>query len=333
MSYNVTGAAIRQAVIDQARREVGKHFGVGNVTPYGKWYGPGWERALFCAAGWSWSWYQALGADEANRCIGYQRYGGTAPMRRGYVWTVGLLKDHEHHKVSLRNLKPGDALLSKYPTVGSRNTNVVNHVDVVEYNSPSGGYLDVIGFNTPRPGAPAGTDQSRGGGVWRRRVWYTNRYIVAGLQMPAEEVAEGNRRGWSRVQNRLHTLGYGDFMETGTPGPATRAAVANYTEDYNYRGAADDQVALLAHMEETMSKLDDILTEVRAVREAVDKVPAQVWTASIPFVPGTSLHDVFGDRWRAGALLGYAGVITARDDIKAQGDRIIDELSPENTPD
>lgn len=315
MSYLVDEQAIRQAVIDKARTQVGKHFGPGGWNTYGAWYGPGWDYALFCAAGWSWSWYMALGHAEAHRIIGHQRYGGVAPLRRGYVWTVGLLKDHEHHRVPLRQLKPGDALLFKYPTSGTRNTNVVNHVDMVEYNNPAGGYMDCIGFNVPRPGAPAGSDQSQGGGVWRRRIWYSNPYLVAGLKMPAEQVAKANRKGWTKVQRLFNDLGYGPFQGTGTPGPSTQATVDQYSKDYGYTGDRDDWVALTAHLEDTMSKIDTLITEVRAlrkeqreqravvdvIRRLVDKaaIAAAVWQYKFDG------HGIFNAWWflRRGAVL------------------------------
>ena len=255
---------VRALVVAAAQGEVGKHYGVGAWTPYGAWYGPGWGNALFCAAGWSWCWDKALGTDTARQIIGYQRHGGQAPYQRGFVWTVAIYEQHRTHHVPLRSLKPGDGILFKYPTVGDRNTNVVNHIDLVEVNRPDLGYADCIGFNVARPGAPAGTDQSRGGGVWRRRIWYSNPYVVTGVSMPVASLTSVYRREWGRVQLILTDLGLAQLQGTGTVGPATRAGLQAYARTYGYTGPMDDHEPLLEHMEALMSNILDRLAALEA---------------------------------------------------------------------
>ena len=264
-SHTLTSeAAVRAAVTAQAASAVGEHWGAGRWSPYGQWYG--WPTAYYCAAGWSWSWNLALGESFAHALIDHQRLGGAAPHGRGYIWTVALYDQHRARHTQLRNLRPGDALMYKYPTVGDRNTAVVNHADMVERNYPSRGYVDCIGFNVENPSAPPGSDQSLGGGVWRRRTYYSNRYVVTGIRFPAGDLAAANRVAWSKVQRAAQDLGLGTFQMTGAYGPATEAAVDAYAAAYSYTGDRTDPYALHAHMEDTMTTLDDLLREVRAIR-------------------------------------------------------------------
>lgn len=299
MTTYTTEAAVRAAVLTAARGEVGKHYGVGNVTPYGTWYGPGWERALFCAAGWSWCWDKALGQADAVQAIHYQTHGGTAPRQRGYVWTVAIWEQHKTRRVPLAQLQPGDGLLFKYPTSGTRNTNPVNHVDVVEANNPGAGYVDCIGFNVPRPGAPAGSDQSMGGGVWRRRIWYGNPYLVGGVKMPAAGFAEHARTQWAIIQRHLTALRLADLQGTGTVGPATAAGVAAYAQHYGYTGSHTNRTALLAHLEDTMT---NILAALERLNAKVDEVPAKTAAAvtgvRFPGAGNNRLDDILVATWR-----------------------------------
>lgn len=274
MTLLTSESAMRQAVVEVARGELGKHHGVSAPTPYGRWYGAAWERAYFCAAGWSWSWYQALGEELARRVIGFQAHGGTAPKRRGFVWTVAIMQQHRPHRVPLKELRPGDALMFRYNSGDDRQGNEVNHVDLVEVNHPGQGCVDVIGFNVPKPGAPAGSDPGRGGGVWRRRIHYNNRWVVAGLQMPVASVVPKTRGTWSTIQKHLTTLGLAELKGTGEVGPATRAGVLDYARTYRYTGRHDDPAALLTHLESTMSNIHEELSalrgEVRALQAKVD---------------------------------------------------------------
>lgn len=260
--------AVRRAVVAEALKDLGYQGPVGGWNKWGAWYGPGWQNAYFCAAGWSWCWNKAVGESMARNIIGFQTHGGTAPHRRGYIWTVGLLVQNRHRGVALRNLKPGDALMMKFVTGDNRAGNETNHVDLVEMNYPNQQYMVVIGYNVPKPGAPAGSDPSRGGGVWRRRIYYNNPQIVAGLQMPAHLAvtpSNPNQKEWARVQEYLNNLELGEFQMTGVRGPATIAAIKNYSELYGYTGPQNNAFILLPHMEATMT---NILSELRAIRSA-----------------------------------------------------------------
>lgn len=312
----VTESAIRAAVVEKARGEVGKHYGlvsgVPNPTPYGKWYGPGWERALFCMAGWSWCWDKALGTIDARNIIGYQTHGGTAPNGRGYVWTVAFWTQMSGRRVALRNLKPGDAVLYKYPTSGTRNTNPVNHVDIVEVNNPAGGYVDCIGFNVPKPGAPAGTDQSRGGGVWRRRTYYGNPYVVGGISINAAWLANRASVEWGRIKTYLTELGLANLSDSNVVGPATTAGIQAYAKEYGYTGHVYDRNSLLAHLEVTMSKILDALAKVNAnvvalrkeVAEVSDRTTAEAISNAVWHTKHTN-HGPFNAWWwlRRGLIL------------------------------
>lgn len=275
----VTEAAIRGAVVAEGIKDLGYQGKVGGWNKWGAWYGPGWEYAYFCAAGWSWCWNKALGETDARSVIGRQSHGGNAPNNRGFIWTVAIIVQHRSKKVALRNLKPGDALLWKYITGDNRAGNEVNHVDLVERNFPDQGYVIVIGYNVPKPGATTG-DPSRGGGVYRRRVYYNSRYLVAGLQMPAAALAERNRKAWVQVQQHLTDGGFGSFQMTGVPGPATQSAVKDYAKETGYTGNQSDPLALLPHMEKYMSNvaksLEALTKEVRTVRDAQTRLEKKI---------------------------------------------------------
>lgn len=263
----ITEDDVRNSVVSVARSQVGKHYGLANgtpnPTPYGQWYGPGCERALFCAVGATWCWYQGLFTTaDGRRFLGWQTVGGVAPRTRGYIWTVAIWEQFASQRTPLANLKPGDFVLYKYPTSGPRNKYAVNHVDLVEANNLSGGYLNCIGFNVPRPDAPAGTDQSRGGGVWRRRIYYgkpdpttrrTNPYVVGGVRIKADVIAAEMRAEWVRVQKHLTALKFAQLQGTGVVGPATTQGIRAYAAKRRYTGHVYDRVALLAHLERTVT--------------------------------------------------------------------------------
>lgn len=289
-----TEAAVRAAVVNAAVGEIGKHYGAGNPTPYGLWYGgKAWERALFCAAGASWSPSKALGEDAAKSILGYQTHGGTSPNLRGFVWTVAMWVQYASRRVGrsqFHTLQPADLLLYKYPTFGTRNTNPVNHVDPIEVNNSRSGYFDADGFNVPRPGAPAGSDQSQGGGVWRRRIWYNNPYLVGGVRLPYGKYAEANRKAWAKVQRILHDLEYGKFSMSGNYGPATEAAIEDYAEDTGYTGDRTDHTTLLTHLENTVSKLDTIENKIDKLQASLAGVHDDVVKANRPVL--TALADL-----------------------------------------
>lgn len=292
----VTEDAIRRAVVAEALKDLGYQGPVGGWNKWGAWYGPGWQNAYFCAAGWSYCWNMALGEADAREVIGYQTHGGTAPHRRGYIWTVGLLVQNRGRSVALRNLRPGDALMWKYVTGDNRAGNETNHVDLVERNFPDQGYVVVIGYNVPKPGATTG-DPSRGGGVWRRRVYYNERWIVAGLRMPAAALAERNRKAWVKVQQHLTDLGLGDFQMTGVPGPATQKSVLEYSKVYSYSGTQDDPFVLLPHMEATMT---NVARELQNLHRKVD-----AYGRSLDLVVNQTKKDAIGNAVWSYRLYGF----------------------------
>ena len=128
----------------------------------------------------------------------------------------------------------------------------------------------------------------------------------------------------ARAQQLLLDLGYDldDYGADGFFGPITEAAVATYAADTGYRGTTT--TALITHLEDTMSKIDTLIAEVKALRAAVDKTPAKVWSHPVPFNSNTSLR-VFAPTWRAGSLLGYAAnsTFTVVPEAKAE---ILDRL-------
>lgn len=168
----LTEAQARHKVITEARKHVGYNPGK-TYSKFGDWYG--WPNALWCAAFSSWCFYQALGTTAAKLVIGYE---STAPYGRGYIWTVAFRQWLQANgtKVSLANAQPGDIMFFKYPTGDNRNTNPVNHVDLVEANHASKGYITTIGGNTPRPGTAG--DPSNGRGCWRHNRSLSDRYIT-----------------------------------------------------------------------------------------------------------------------------------------------------------
>lgn len=313
-----TETLVREAVVDVARSQLGKQFGAGNITPYGTWYGPGWERALFCAAGWSWCWNQAMGEADARLAISYQTHGGVAPKKRGFVWTVAIIEQHRSRLLAYKGLRPGDALLFKYPTSGTRNTNEVNHVDLIESNNVAGGYFNCIGFNVPKPGAPAGTDQSRGGGVYRRRIYYakpdpytgrTNPYLVGGIEMKAEYAAGVIRSEWSRIQKALTTLGYAKLMGTGEVGPATLAGISKYNQHHGPTLTLSRQ-AMVKHMEATVKKM---------ANPTPTPVPAPAPTPEPPKAPeGPSLSERV-QKVRVSGHNAYTTALALRDFVVPEG--------------
>lgn len=259
----VTEDAVRRAVVAEALKDVGFQGKVGGYTKWGAWYGSAWTNAYFCAAGWSYCWNIALGETDARAVIGHQTHGGVAPNKRGFIWTVAIMEQHRAKKVALKNLKPGDALMFRYISGDNRQGNEVNHVDLVERNFPDRGFLYVIGYNVPKPGATSG-DPSRGGGVYRRQIWYSDKNLVAGLQMPAAELAERNRKAWTKLQLLFNDFGLGKFEGTGTPGPATMAAVNDYAKAYGYSGSKTDPFAILAHMEAYMKNVENHLKDIKS---------------------------------------------------------------------
>lgn len=221
----MTETQARAAVLKVAHSQVGYNPGRTN-SKYGTWHGK--SSVLWCAAGSSWCFHEALGDEPAFAAI-WREFTG----RKGWSWTVRWRQWLQQYgrKVSLRDLQPGDQLFFKYPTSDARNTNPVNHVDFVVGSRSD--HILTIGFNTPKPGT--GGDPSNGRGVWYHRRAYSDRYIVdvyrprwaAFVTPPAPTIP-------AAVTTALAALGFdtvtayqasAGLTQDGIAGPLTRAAL------------------------------------------------------------------------------------------------------------
>lgn len=113
------------------------------------------------------------------------------------------------------------------------------------------------------------------------------------------------------LQGLVNKLGYNLDVD-GSRGPLTETALTEITKVTGWTGKTDT-AALITHLEDTVAKLDDILTLVKAqdakinrLEKAVQAVPARVFESRVNFQEGTYLRRIFGKDFRAGALLGYA---------------------------
>lgn len=221
-------------------------------SDFGKWYG--WPNALWCACGASWSFYQGLGSSEARKIIGVQ---ADSPNGRGWVWTVAWrawLLANGGVKVGPNKAEPGDIMFFKYPTSDGRNSNVVNHVDlVVGHFNTKGQYVPTIGFNTPKPGS--GGDPSNGRGVWRHKRDRHDRYIECVIRPPWHKLGGASKATPSTpagVPAELADLGYAK----------TVAGVKEFQKD---RGIKVDGVVgptTRNEIEEAMSEVIDLLKQI-----------------------------------------------------------------------
>lgn len=119
---------------------------------------------------------------------------------------------------------------------------------------------------------------------------------------PADPVDDGTR--W--VQTALAALGFDPGPIDGITGPRTRAAVTAYQHAAGIDPDGIPGPITRRHLEDDMTTLDQLSKDVSALRADVARVPGRVWSHRIPFGAGTSLHNRFGDDFRAGALIGYA---------------------------
>jgi len=74
------------------------------------------------------------------------------------------------------------------------------------------------------------------------------------------------------TQRRLNALGYGPLEVDGKYGPKTAAATRQYQTDFGITADGRPGPATRSHMEDTMAKIDDILTELKRVRPDVATV-------------------------------------------------------------
>lgn len=92
------------------------------------------------------------------------------------------------------------------------------------------------------------------------------------------------------VQRLLTDLGHDPGDIDGLPGPRTDVAVTAYATTYGYTGPRTAWAALTAHLEDTMSKIDTLLAELRAHRAATETIPMTDRTAQVHGAePGTTL--------------------------------------------
>src|SRR5690606_33926130 len=143
------------ATVATATSQIGYNPG-RTYSKYGEWYGL--PNALSCACGAARGAYTALRTPATRAIPGAPPI---APKGRGYAWTVRW-REHRQAtgtKIPLARARAGDVLFFKYPTSDDRNTNPVNHVDLV-VGSATSTYIPTIGFNTPPPGS--GGDPSNG---------------------------------------------------------------------------------------------------------------------------------------------------------------------------
>lgn len=199
-----TKAQAINKVIALSKTQLGTHES-GNVVKYTEWYaarhGAGWRYALWCNIYVSWLF---------NQC-GYAVLNGGdyASTVSQYNWCRSNAT-----RVSFSNTRPGDLVFYKFPTSGSRNANVVNHIDIaVGYYNSSTGRVATHGGNTPKPGSYG--DPSNGRGVWAHSR--TNYAVVAVFRLPWSKVVDAAQTGsnvgsavGNSAGNTNHNLERGD---------------------------------------------------------------------------------------------------------------------------
>jgi hypothetical protein len=121
-----------------------------------------------------------------------------------------------------------------------------------------------------------------------------------------------------RVESLLDVLGY--------DGADVWARVRAYQQDNNLTADGLPGPQTSAHLEATMTTLTDRLDKLEAKLDAA--LGRDPWAGRVPFQEGTSLHNTFGESFRAGALLGYAAQ-HAYKQAGADRDQIIAEIRAE----
>jgi peptidoglycan hydrolase-like protein with peptidoglycan-binding domain len=269
-------AAVVKAAESQLNYNPGRTY-----SKYGQWYG--WPNALWCACGASWSFYQALGSSDAKRVIGFQADG---PNRRGWAWTVAWrawLLANGGVKVGPNKAEPGDIMFFKYPTSDGRNSNVVNHVDlVVGHFNTKGQYVPTIGFNTPKPGS--GGDPSNGRGVWRQKRDRHDPYIECVIRPPWHKLTPAPFQPHGRTTKQVQAI-VGVTVD-GDYGPTTKAAVKTHQAELKALGYATGTPDGLwgkdtnDAQEKYMTEIAKLTAEVQALRAEVRAIPTAEQNAS-----------------------------------------------------
>lgn len=113
--------------------------------------------------------------------------------------------------------------------------------------------------------------------------------------LPITDDARTFQRGYNAI--------YGDTLAVdGAFGPLSIAAAGTYADDFGYTGAATTpSKTLLTHLEDSMSKLDQILENQAALAKAVDNLPT---AQEIHELPLTNPRD--GKKTKAGYFAVYA---------------------------
>lgn len=269
-NWTVTSAV--KAVLDLARSQIGYQPGM-TYSKYGVWYGS--PNVLWCVAGTTWTFYNALGDATAKKVVGVQPW---APLNRGWSFTVAWREwlQENGKKVAIKDAQPGDILFYKYPTRDDRNQNPVNHADLVEENHASAGYLTIIGFNTPKPGTAG--DPSNGRGVWRANRSVTDQYLVDAYRVNWD--ALGYTPYGKTVEEVQQIVGMTDPGERGFYGPATEQAVRVYQEALIELGALAKKADGLWDrqtddaQEAVMEQLNNLAQQVQNLEAKIDQILA-----------------------------------------------------------
>ena len=133
---------------------------------------------------------------------------------------------------------------------------------------------------------------------WQRqnnvKAWWHSGFMRRVTTAPPPPKPDPQAR---RAQELLHELGYdlGKHGVDGFWGPDSDLAARTYGADFGFTFSIPTPIpALLAHLEDTMAKIDDLLTEVRAIRaEQRTSTPAEIARA----VWGQQLYG-FAAHWQ-----------------------------------
>lgn len=100
----------------------------------------------------------------------------------------------------------------------------------------------------------------------------TGEEIAETIPPAVDDILEGVFDDVDVTQQRLNSLGYGPLEVDGKYGPKTAAATRQYQTDMGITADGRPGPATRTHMEDTMAKIDDILTELKRVRPDIATV-------------------------------------------------------------
>lgn len=98
----------------------------------------------------------------------------------------------------------------------------------------------------------------------------TGEDVAETIPPAVDDIVDGNFDDVDVTQRRLTDLGYGPLEVDGKYGPITAAATKQYQTDMGIEADGRPGPATRSHMEDTMAKIDDILTKL-------DALPKLVW--------------------------------------------------------